>query len=67
MFVGLLNNKAADEQGYDVGYGYNEKKPYVFKLWHIAVVLLILFPYICIFALFGMVANIHKETLNNVS
>ena len=39
-----------------------------FRWWYIPLGLLILFPYLSIFALFGMYGNVKKEsTTNNVS
>eukprot|EP01031_Cornospumella_fuschlensis_P036459 gene36459-44227_t len=37
---------------------YNsQRQPYSFKWWHVAAAIAILFPYISIFALFGIVAQ----------
>lgn len=42
-------------------------RQYRFKWWHPVVVVLILFPYISIFALFGLVSEKDDNTTNNVS
>ena len=38
-----------------------------FRLWYILLGLVILFPYLSIFVLFGMYGDIKKSTTNNVS
>lgn len=64
MFSSLLN-KASDAPEY--GYGYQEKEPFQWKWYHAVLILVAIFPYVCIFALFGMVSNVKHETTNNVS
>lgn len=73
MNRGLLNPSA--ENDFDFEGGAQPRVPsrrkshlsnYQFQWWHAAVAILILFPYISIFVLFGLVSN-QSNTTKNVS
>lgn len=45
----------------------SSSKGYSFRWWHPLLVVLIIFPYISVIVLFGLVANQKGDTTNNVS
>lgn len=63
MLSSLLKNTGDEEFGVAEGRSY-QRRGYSFQWWHIALGVAILFPYISIFVLFGLVGNLKTETTN---
>jgi hypothetical protein len=68
MLNRLLNNTGDDEEFGIQDSSHRVSRGYVFRWWHVLVALIILFPYISVFVLFGLVGNQKTSgNTNNVS
>lgn len=63
MFSKLINRAGDAEEGeyWTDGRDKHQEQTNGWKWWHVVLALVLLFPYICIFALFGMVSELDDE------
>jgi hypothetical protein len=68
MLNRLLNNTGDDEEFGIQDTAHRVSRGYVFRWWHVLIALIIIFPYISVLVLFGLVGNQKNSgNTNNVS